>query len=285
MGDQFDGKAAKERPQRNLGPLKDPVEKSGAQRHHSKGFPNVLREDGHNRNIGLQGGPCKAQPLSPEHLVGMVAKLRLKDAAGRDAKQRPLAQQLCTRIHTARRAAEHVQNDAHARHPVEELVHHRVDDHPLEQEHPVDEVVVVHGDGAVVIDQEAAAALLYRQILQAAYLVAVPKPGMCVPKGGDNLPACLPKVSVLKDGLLQAMQQALPVGPIDVENEGGEVDEDDDEGGQDEEGENDGGEQPPDPQHVVQVHVGGQAVKRGPGGVDNVLAEQLQAGDHLILGR
>jgi len=128
----------------------------------------------------------------------MVAELGLIDAARRYTQQGALLQEFGAGIHAARRAAEHVQNDSHAGHPEEEFVHDRVDDDPFEEEDAVDEVVVVDGNSAVVVDEQAAPGLVLGQVFQAADFVAVPEPGVSVPKGGDNMAARLPKVSVLK---------------------------------------------------------------------------------------
>jgi len=198
MCHQLDRESAEQRAQRQLCPLENPIEKPGAERHHAKGFADILRKDGHHGDAGLQGGAGEAQTFPPEHRVGMVAELSFVDAARRYTEQSALAQQLSTGVHTARRAAEDIQDDSHAGHAKEKLVHHRVDDDAFEQKHPIDQVVVVDRNGAVVVDEEAAPGSILGKVFQAADFVAVPQPGVRVPKGGDDLAAGLPEVAVLK---------------------------------------------------------------------------------------
>lgn len=71
---------------------------------------------------------------------------------------------------------------------------------------------------------------------------------------------------------------------IDVEGESCDVDEKEDETGQNKDGEDEWRQQPFDPQHVVQVDVGGQGIEPGASGVDQLLTELLQGGHYLILG-
>merc|ERR1719402_1658561 len=89
-------------------------------------------------------------------------------------------------------AAERFQNDPEAGYGEEKVVDHAVDDDPTDEEQPGDEVVVVDGDRAVVVEQHGAAR--GGQVVQALHLVAVPHPAVVVPHGGHQQPASVVEV-------------------------------------------------------------------------------------------
>ena len=75
----------------------------------------------------------------------------------------------------------------------------------------------------MVVQDEGAA--VRGDVLHALDLVAEPDPSLDVPQSGDNVPAGVQDVVVLEDGLAEAAPDPARVPLVEVEDEGGHVDE------------------------------------------------------------
>ena len=86
-----------------------------------------------------------------------------------------------------------------------------------------DEVVVIDGQRPVVVHDEGAA--VRGDVLHALDLVAEPEPALNVPEGGDDVPAGVEDVVVLEIRVAEAAPYPARVPLVQVEDEGGDVDE------------------------------------------------------------
>lgn len=111
----------------------------------------------------------------------------------------------------------------------EEAISDRLDQSPLEEDTLGQEVIVVEGNGPMVVDDEGCP--LLRNVLEPHHLVPVPDPPVGVPHDGDRMATSVPVVSC-SNGLLDQLQ-LVPV-LVQVDEADGTVAQEEDHNGQEE---------------------------------------------------
>lgn len=153
---QFDGETAVDEPRREPSPVVDAQEEAPEETQRPEGFAKVLREhrnDWHLRR--LQGHLREPASVAPQQLVRVVTELGLVNASRRDGQQVAILQDRDAGLDGAGTDVARLADDGEARDLEEEPISHCVDQTLPLQHDPCDQVVNVHGNGTVIVDDES----------------------------------------------------------------------------------------------------------------------------------